>query len=63
MKPATPPDASADAAKQQSRMWGDVTPRQRSAVIEGEGDQVLDKYKDMVDDYYRTLSTQDPSQP
>jgi hypothetical protein len=63
MKPATPADASADASKQESRMWGAVTPRQRSAVIEGEGEQVLDKYKDMVDDYYRTLSTQDPSQP
>ena len=62
MKPATPADASADGSKQESRMWGAVTPRQRSAVIEGEGEQPLDKYKDMVDDYYRTLSTQNPSQ-
>ena len=54
---APPGDASADIARQEARMWGTVTPRQRDAVIESEGEKVLGKYKNLVDDYYRTLST------
>jgi hypothetical protein len=53
----TPGDPAADIAKQEARMWGAVTPRQRDAVIESQGEKVLDKYKNLVDDYYRTLST------
>jgi hypothetical protein len=53
----TPGDPATDIARQEVRMWGDVTPRQRDAVLEGKGEIVLPKYKDLVDDYYRTLST------
>jgi hypothetical protein len=38
-------------------MWGDPSPRQRQAVIETKGEQVLGKYQKLVDDYYRTMST------
>jgi hypothetical protein len=48
-----------DAARQEARMWGQPTDRQRNAVIETSGEKVLDKYKDLVDDYYRTMSTRD----
>jgi hypothetical protein len=54
---APPGDPTADLAKQEARMWGNITPRQRDAVIESQGEKVLDKYQKLVDDYYRTLST------
>ena len=38
-------------------MGGTITPRQRDAIIESQGEKVLDKYKNLVDDYYRTMST------
>jgi hypothetical protein len=37
--------------------WGGLTPRQRDAIIEGSGDTVIEKYKPLVDDYYRSLAT------
>lgn len=37
--------------------WGGITPRQRAAVIESAGEQVMQKYKTLVDDYYRSLAT------
>jgi hypothetical protein len=52
-----PGDPAADIAKQEAKMWGDPSPRQRQAVIETQGEKVLDKYQKLVDDYYRTLST------
>jgi hypothetical protein len=58
---ASSPDLSADI-KQNMQEWGKVTPRVREAVIEGAGEQVIDKYKSLVDDYYRTLATKANSQ-
>ena len=55
------PDLSADIHQKMTE-WGGVTPRQREAVIEGAGDQVIDKYKTLVDDYYRSLATQSNGQ-
>ena len=55
------PDLSADI-KQKMTEWGGITPRQREAVIEGAGEQVIDKYKTLVDDYYRTLATKSNGQ-
>jgi hypothetical protein len=37
-------------------MWGNPSPRERQAVIENKGESVLIKYKNLVDDYYRTMS-------
>lgn len=37
--------------------WGGLTPRQRQAVIEGSSETVIQKYKGLVDDYYRSLAT------
>jgi hypothetical protein len=55
------PDLSADI-RQQMTEWGGITPRQREAVIEGAGEQVIDKYKTLVDDYYRSLATKSNGQ-
>ncbi|MCC7349050.1 MAG: hypothetical protein IT446_00640 [Phycisphaerales bacterium] len=37
--------------------WGGLTPRQRQAVIEGSNETIIQKYKSLVDDYYRSLAT------
>ena len=37
--------------------WGGLTPRQRQAVIEGSNEAIIQKYKGLVDDYYRSLAT------
>jgi hypothetical protein len=37
--------------------WGGLTPRQRQAVIEGSNETIIQKYKGLVDDYYRSLAT------
>ena len=49
--------AGADAAKQEGRMWGSVPPRERQAIIESTGEKPLDKYKVLVEDYERNMST------
>ena len=36
--------------------WGAMSPRVRDAVIQGSDDQVLEEYRQLVDDYWRTLS-------
>ncbi len=46
--------------KQTMREWGGLTQRQRDAVIEGSSETVIEKYKKLVDDYYRSLSSQSP---
>ena len=53
--PSTPDGA--DTSRQEARMWGQPTDRQRNAVIETSSEKVLPKYKDLVDDYDRTMST------
>jgi len=52
-----PLEPGSDLAKQEEGMWGTITPRQRDAVIESQSEKVLEKYKNLVDDYYRTMST------
>ena len=35
--------------------WGGLTERERQAVLEGAGEKVIEKYRGLVDDYYREL--------
>jgi hypothetical protein len=35
--------------------WGSLTQRQRDAIIEGRSEQVIEKYRGLVEDYYREL--------
>jgi hypothetical protein len=50
-------DPAADIARQEAKQWGTVTPRERDAVQEGKNEIILEKYKNLVEDYYRTMST------
>jgi Domain of unknown function (DUF4175) len=43
--------------------WGKLSPRERAAVMEGSTDQTIQKFKDFVDGYYRTLATKSTEQP
>jgi hypothetical protein len=52
----TASDPSGDLARQEARMWGTVTPRDRQAIQDGKGEQPLEKYKNLVDDYYRAMA-------
>lgn len=40
--------------------WGAPTPRLRNAIVEGADDRPLEKYRALIDDYYRTLAEQNP---
>lgn len=61
---STPPGAAATntdlatAINESSREWGKLSPRTRDAVLEGAGEQVLEKYRKLVEDYYRGVSTE-----
>jgi hypothetical protein len=46
-----------DVALQEGRMWGQISPRERNAVSESATEKPLDKYRALVDDYYRAMST------
>ena len=60
-KASTPntPSGEADAngeLKESLAEWGALTPRQRAAVMEGKGEQVLDSYRKIIEDYYKRLN-------
>jgi len=40
-----------------NKEWGNISPRLRQAVIEGSSEKVPEKYRKMVEDYYRGVST------
>jgi hypothetical protein len=53
-------DGQADLSKsirESMQEWGGVTPRQRAAVIEGGGETIIEPYKKLIDDYYKSLAT------
>lgn len=37
--------------------WGGLTQRQREAVLESKGETVIEKYRNYLDDYYKSLAT------
>lgn len=51
------PDENLSKEIQESaKEWGGITAREREAVQEGASEKVIEKYKNFVDDYYRSLS-------
>jgi hypothetical protein len=43
--------------------WGRLTPRQRAAILDSKDEQVIDKYRQLIEDYYKSLNqkrSQDP---
>jgi DNA repair exonuclease SbcCD ATPase subunit len=53
--PTDPARAGGDLSERMAE-WGGVTPRQRQAVIDGAGETVVEKYRALIDDYYRALA-------
>jgi hypothetical protein len=43
--------------KETADNWGAISPRLHDAVIEGANEKVPDKYRSLVEDYYRSLAT------
>ena len=43
--------------KETADQWGQTSPRMKAAVLEGAGEKVPEKYRKMVQDYYRSLAT------
>ena len=54
---ATNTDLS-QAIEESQKEWGRISPRVRDAVLEGATEQPLEKYKKLIDDYYRGVSTE-----
>ena len=52
-------DGKADltSIRESMQEWGGVTPRERAAVIEGGGETIIEPYKKLIDDYYKSLAT------
>jgi hypothetical protein len=61
-KDAQPPAPSADI-RQLAREWGALTPRQRQAIIDGTSDQPVEKYRQLIEDYYRSLAEKATEKP
>jgi hypothetical protein len=43
--------------KQSLAEWGQVTPRLRQALVDGSGESVVEPYRKMIEDYYKSLAT------
>jgi hypothetical protein len=43
--------------KETAEQWGAISPRLHDAVLEGAGEKVPEKYRKMVQDYYKSLAT------
>jgi hypothetical protein len=48
--------------KETSSEWGKISPRLRDAVIEGSTEQIIEKYRRYVDDYYKSVNQQGTEQ-
>jgi len=53
---ATPPDNPGGDIRQTAKEWGGLSARDRQAVIDSAGEDVVEKYRSLVEDYYRSLS-------
>lgn len=54
---ATPNAQSSGRIEGRGDQWGDLPPHIRAAVVEGQGEHVVPKYRKLVEDYYRSLAT------
>jgi hypothetical protein len=55
-----PGNAAADLSKEIKESlteWGQVTPRLRDAQIEGSSETIIEQYRKLTEDYYRSLAT------
>ncbi len=55
-----PGDNTADLSQditEKSAEWGQISPRLRDAVIEGSSDKVVEEYRKLIEEYYRSVAT------
>ncbi len=52
----TPQLDVSNSIKESAAEWGKISPRTRNAVIEGADEQVIEKYRRYVEDYYKGVS-------
>lgn len=53
-------DPTADLSRdirETAQEWGQITPRLRDAVIEGSGEKIVEEYKKLVEEYYKSVAT------
>jgi hypothetical protein len=43
---------------QSMKEWGDLSPRQRAAIIEAGTEKPVQKFKEFIDEYYQALGNQ-----
>ncbi|MGF1632386.1 MAG: hypothetical protein ACFCVE_00925 [Phycisphaerae bacterium] len=48
-------DASADI-RETAAEWGSLSPRERQAIIDSRGEEVVEEYRKLIEDYYRALA-------
>jgi len=53
---ATGTPGNSEDIRQKLSEWGALSERERQAIREGAGEVVIEKYKGLIDDYYRTLA-------
>ena len=53
---ATPQLDLSQEIKQSASEWGKISPRTRNAVIEGSSEQIIEKYRRYVEDYYKGVA-------
>jgi hypothetical protein len=56
------PELGEHAVQDDSQMWGKLTPREQKARMETAADKVIERYKDQVDEYSKTLAQQESKQ-
>src|SRR5205814_7591598 len=52
----TPQQDLSQQIKESAAEWGKISPRTRNAVIEGADEQIIDKYRKYVEDYYKGVA-------
>jgi hypothetical protein len=57
MRPGSDGKTELNNIRESMQEWGGVTPRERAAVIEGGGETIIEPYKKLIDDYYKSLAT------
>ncbi len=50
-------DAPTKDIRETARNWGNLTQRQRDAIIDSQNDDIVERYRKLTEEYYRTLAT------
>lgn len=54
-------DTSGGAIEELRRAWGNLPDRERDEVIQGQGEAFLEKYRKLIEQYYRSLQSAEDS--